>query len=160
MTKKTKAVEVVENKLWFTYDSDGNKSGILRPDSNDPDWLIHYLLVGENIAYSRDEIENMFNFEGKRELSSWHHKHVFGYPVPEIETFKTQERDGLPCFTKTSSSKVYFAAGHYGINFDNGGWMEAFCPKLATLRKYEFIGPFKTATDAQIAVKRKLRNYE
>jgi hypothetical protein len=102
----------------------------------------------------------VFEFEGKPELSSWHQEHVFGYPVAKIEAFKIQEKDNLPCFTKTPTSKVYFAAGYYGINFDNGGWMDAFCPKLSTLRKYEHVGPFKTLTDAQIAVKRKQRKYE
>jgi len=157
---KHKAVEVISEKLWITYDSDGNKTGTMSPAPDDPGWLIQYFVDGEKVAHDRDVVEDMFVFEEKAELSSWHYKHVFGYPVPEIETFKIQERDNLPCFTKTLSSKIYFAAGYYGINFDNGGWMEAFCPKLSTLRKYEFIGPFKSATDAQIAVKRKQRNYE
>lgn len=157
---KGRAVEVIPAKLWITYDGDGNKTGTMTPSSDDPSWLIQYLVDGTKVAHDRDDIEKMFAFEEKSELSSWHQEHVFGYPVPKIETFKTQERENLPCFTKTPTSKIYFAAGYYGINFDNGGWMESFTPKLSTLRKYEYIGPFKTLTDAQLAVKRKQRNYE
>lgn len=157
---KERAIVTIPGKLWITYDSAGNKTGTMRFSSEDSVY-IHYFSDGrENLAYAIDDINDIFDFEGKPELSSWHQEHVFGYPVPKIETFKIQEKDNLPCFTKTPTSKVYFAAGYYGINFDNGGWMDAFCPKLATLRKYEFIGPFKTLTDAQLAVKRKQRNYE
>lgn len=160
MVKKFKAVEIIPNKLWITYDDSGAKSGTMSPDSEDDGWLIQYLLDGSKIAHDRDNVEELFSFEEKSELSSWHQQHVFGYPVIKVETFKTQEKENLPCFTKTPTSKTFFAAGYYGINFENGGWMDAFCPKLSTLRKYEYIGPFKTETDVQIAVKRKLRDYD
>lgn len=156
---KERAVEVIADKLWITYDSNGNKTGTMRP-SSDGDWLVQYFTDGSKLAHDSDNADQFFDFEGKPEPSSWHQEHVYGYPVPKIETFKIQERENLPCFTKTPTSKVYFAAGYYGINFENGGWMDAFCPKLATLRKYEYVGPFKTSTDAQIAIKRKQRNYE
>jgi hypothetical protein len=161
MPKKLRAVEVIPNKLWITYDTEGNKTGTMRISPEDG-FYFHYFSDSskENLAYLIDEIDLIFEFEGKPELSSWHQEHVFGYPVAKIETFKTQEKDNLPCFTKTPTSKVYFAAGYYGINFDNGGWMDSFCPKLSTLRKYEHVGPFKTLTDAQLAVKRKQRRYE
>jgi len=160
MPKKLKAVEVIPDKLWITYDDKGSKTGTMKI-SRDEGVYFHYFSDGRvSRTYQIAEIEKLFEFEKKAELSSWHQKHVFGYPVPKIETFKTQERDNLPCFTKTPKSKIYFAAGYYGINFDNGGWMDSFCPKLSTLRKYEFVGPFKTITDAQIVVKRKQRNYE
>lgn len=157
MPKKLRAIEVIPNKMWITYDSENNKSGTLTALDEGYNWLSteHGLT-----SMSTGDVMHKFDLEEKSELSTWHQEHVFGYPVLKIETFKVKERENLPCFTKTPTSKVYFAAGYYGINFDNGGWMDAFCPKLATLRKYEYIGPFKTVTDAQIAVKRKLRNYE
>lgn len=160
MPKKPRAVEVVPDKLWITYDADGAKTGTMRK-SPDDGFYFHYFSDGrENLAYLIDEINEIFDFEEKAALSTWHQRHVFGYPVPEIETFKTQERDNLPCFTKTPTSKVYFSAGYYGINFPNGGWLDSFCPKLSTLRKYEYVGPFKTETDMQIAIQSKRRNYE
>jgi len=157
MPKKLRAVEVILNQLWITYNEKGNKSGTLAKQENGFTWL---KADGDKLNLSGSDAVLTFEFEEKPELSSWHQQHVFGYPVIKIETFKIQEKDNLPCFTKTPSSKVFFAAGYYGINFENGGWMESFCPKLATLRKYEHMGPFKTEVDMQIAIQRKKRNYE
>lgn len=157
---KERAVEIVPGKLWITYDHNNNKTGTMSPSSSDQNFLIQYLADGTKIAHNRDDADESFQFEKKTELSSWYQKHVYGYPVPEIEVFDTQEREGLPCFTKKSTSSVYFAAGYYGIDFDNGGWMDAFCPKLSTLKKYNYIGPFKTLNDARIAIKRKKRNHD
>lgn len=160
MHKKLKAVEVIPDKMWITYDADGNKTGTMRPATDDDSCLVQYITDGSKVAHDRDDIDQIFEFVEKPEPSSWHDRHVLGYPVPKIETFQTQERDNLPCFTKTPNSSVFFAAGHYGINFDNGGWLDSFCPKLATLRKYEYIGPFKTATDMTIAIQRKKHRNE
>lgn len=50
----------------------------------------------------------------------------------------------IPIYTKTEKSKSYFCAGYYLIKFSNN-WVKAYCPKLITLQRYEFLGPFKTA---------------
>lgn len=49
----------------------------------------------------------------------------------------------LPIFTKSSKSKSQFCAGYYIIKFRKG-WVKSFCPKLITLERYPYIGPFKT----------------
>jgi hypothetical protein len=155
MSKKLRAVEVISDKLWITYDDRNVKSGTLSIQTELFIWLKS---DGDKNVLTADEIDATFALEGKAALSSWHQEHVFGYPVINIDIFNTQEIDNLPCFTKTAGSNVFFAAGHYGINFDNGGWLDAQCPKLSTLRKYEHIGPFKTGADMQIAIQRKTRN--
>lgn len=157
---KHQAVVVIAGKLWITYDSRGNKTGTMRTDPTNPGWMIQYLSDGSKIAHDSDSVQDLFEFTDRDTVDNLQQSHVFGYPVPEVETFKLQERDNLPTFTKTLESKVYFAAGYYGINFPNGGWMDSFCPKVSTLRKYEFVGPFKNLTDAQIAIRRKERAQE
>ena len=160
MPKKLRAVEVITDKLWITYDDSGAKTGTLQLANDDPGWMIQYFADGTKLAWDSDHAEEAFAFE-KKTVSSWHQQHVFGYPVPlDLETFKLQEKDGLPCFTKTPASKVFFSAGYYGIKFENGGWLSSFCPKIATLRKYPFIGPFKTEIDVNIAIQRKKRAAE
>lgn len=54
----------------------------------------------------------------------------------------------LPVFTKTNKSKSFFCAGHYLIQF-NSEYVQSYCPKLITLSRYEFFGPFKTKTAAK-----------
>lgn len=49
----------------------------------------------------------------------------------------------LPVYTKTEKSKSFFCAGHYLIQFSIG-FVPAYCPKLITLNRYQFHGPFKS----------------
>ena len=157
MPKNQKATEIVTDKLWITYNENGVKTGLLSPATDDDEWLIHRLSNGETIAYEKENISEIFLFESKAEnMDISDDVQVFGYPVRDIEIFQIQNKDGYPCFAKTLTSNILYAAGYYGINFDNGGWMDSFCPKLSTLKKYEHIGPFRSNTDATIAIKRKI----
>lgn len=71
---------------------------------------------------------------------------VKGYPVDFNNPFEADPEDqinDLPLYTKTKNSKVYHCAGYYCIRFPKG-WTSSFSPKLSTLEKYEYVGPFKT----------------
>jgi hypothetical protein len=52
-------------------------------------------------------------------------------------------RKKLPIYAKSSKSKSQYCAGHYVIKFRKG-WVKSFCPKLITLQRYEYQGPFKS----------------
>ena len=60
----------------------------------------------------------------------------------------------LPLYTKTPHSKSFYCAGHYLIR--KKGWTEEFCPKLITLEKYKFHGPFATTNKAKAFAKQYL----
>ena len=49
----------------------------------------------------------------------------------------------LPLFTKTRKSKSWFAAGWYSV-CQHGVWITMENPKLITLQRYEYKGPFNT----------------
>ena len=69
---------------------------------------------------------------------------VHGYPTqakPHNELYDISRR--LPVYTKTAKSKSYFCAGYYIVQFDSH-WAKAQCPKLITLNRYPFRGPFAT----------------
>jgi hypothetical protein len=53
----------------------------------------------------------------------------------------------LPLYTKILGSKCYFAAGWYRILYGNKTRVE-FCPKLLTLNRNRFWGPFLTEEEA------------
>lgn len=150
MQNKTRAVAVISDKMWITYDSQGNKNGTLTRTENGYVWL------NDGDRSIVEDVDDQFEFEEKT-VSTWHQRHVFGYPVLDIDTFKHQEKDNLPCFTKTAKSKTYFAAGYYVILFENNGWTGSFCPKISTLRGREYLGPFKTEHDKDIVLLRKRR---
>ena len=47
-------------------------------------------------------------------------------------------------------------AGYYVVRYENG-WTRSFCPKLVTLEKYEFFGPYKTKEDMLTMLRKKSR---
>lgn len=49
----------------------------------------------------------------------------------------------LPLYGKRLKSKSLYCAGYYIIKFRKG-WVKSFCPKLITLERYPYRGPFKT----------------
>ena len=67
---------------------------------------------------------------------------IAGYPVKH-DTIHDPQETPVPSYKKLANSDIRFAAGYYGVLFSNG-WVAGFCPKLATLSQYKYIGPFKT----------------
>ena len=49
----------------------------------------------------------------------------------------------LPLFTKSQDSKSWHAAGYYKVYLNNT-WIVQYCPKLITLQRNDYEGPFKT----------------
>ncbi len=49
----------------------------------------------------------------------------------------------LPLFAKSPKSKSRYCAGYYVI-LRGKGWATSFCPKLITVQRYPYHGPFKT----------------
>lgn len=69
---------------------------------------------------------------------------IYGFPV-NGRAFGPlwNVRKRLPIYAKSSKSKSLYCAGYYVIRFRKG-WVKSFCPKLITLERYPFKGPFKT----------------
>lgn len=55
-------------------------------------------------------------------------------------------RKKLPLFAKSDKSKSQYCAGYYVIKFRKG-WVKSFCPKLITLERNNYHGPFKTENE-------------
>jgi hypothetical protein len=72
---------------------------------------------------------------------------IYGYPTsskPYEPVYNVKKK--LPLFAKSAKSKSQYCAGHYVIQFRKG-WVKSFCPKLITLERYPFQGPFKTEAE-------------
>jgi len=59
----------------------------------------------------------------------------------------------LPLYTKNLKSKSRYCAGYYVIQFQKG-WLKSYCPKLITLERNPYQGPFKTAQEMKIVLNR------
>jgi hypothetical protein len=137
------AKPVLEDKFWILEDN-GQKVGTIRSNENGVT-----LTVGkENHSFKKlEELKQKMkvSFTGKELATTEKVEHeVHGYPC------KTKPYNGiydlkrkLPLYTKTEASQSFFTAGYYCIEFENG-WVPAFCPKLITLGRNNYLGPFKT----------------
>ena len=74
----------------------------------------------------------------------------FPYAVDESHP---DYREDIPLYTKIEGSNVYYAAGYYCVHFEKG-WKHAHGPKLATLTKYGYLGPFKTEIEMRTQLKK------
>ena len=54
----------------------------------------------------------------------------------------------LPLFTRSAKSKSWFAAGWYAV-YRNRTWRVVQDPKLITLERYQYRGPFQSEQQAQ-----------
>ena len=78
---------------------------------------------------------------------------IYGFPTPHRPyNVLYNVKKKLPVFTKSAKSKSYFCAGHYVIRFDQS-WSRSYCPKIITLNRYQYLGPFRTPEEASQALK-------
>jgi hypothetical protein len=139
------AKPIVKNKMWIVEDSGtkvGNimaieEGGFVYVHNNQREMFttIKLLTKKYNIEFARAE-------KVKKEKQDVYD--VYGFPTnsqPHNQVLDVQRY--LPIYTKGSKSKSFFCAGYYIIKFSST-WVRAYCPKLITLNRYEYQGPFKT----------------
>src|SRR6056300_555295 len=139
------AKPIIDNKFWIVEDS-GVKIGTLRKNE---DKFVFSNENGVKVFNTKKSITEQFGkdfFVAKiiKEADNSQPNEVHGYASstkPHNSMYDIQKK--LPLFTKSSDSKSLYCAGYYVIRFEKG-WVKSFCPKLITLQRYNFKGPFKT----------------
>ena len=100
-------------------------------------------------AHDLTEIKERFGITIPEEVvthenNTSNEKEIYGYPVknkPFNPLWNVKKK--LPIYTKSAKSKSLYCAGHYIIQFPKL-WVKSFCPKLITLERYPYQGPYKT----------------
>jgi hypothetical protein len=149
-----KAKPIVDGKFWIVEEN-GEKIGVLHKKENNK-----FMLSSkgtEKYFSKKDELTKLFGKEFfetkiKSTVSTTSIKEVYGFPsssTPYNVLFNIQKK--LPLFTKSKSSKSLYCAGYYTIKFEKG-WVKSFCPKLITIERYEYRGPFKTELEMRQAL--------
>jgi len=139
------AKPIIENKFWIV-EQDGEKFATLRKDET------RFVLSNENGVQffpNRKSVlqqfgKDFFVVKIKKEADNALPNEVHSFPTstkPHNSMYDIKKK--LPLFTKSKDSKSLYCAGYYTIRFDKG-WVKSFCPKLITLQRYDFKGPFKT----------------
>jgi len=81
---------------------------------------------------------------------------IYDYPCrtkPYEPVYNVKNK--LPLFAKSPKSKSRYCAGYY-IILRGKNWATSFCPKLITIQRYPYFGPFKTKEE----MKAKLNSLE
>ena len=147
---------IIENKFWIV-ERDGEKFATLR--KNEDDRFVMSNELGVKIYDTKESLTRQFGknfFVAKiiKEANDALPNEVHGYATsaePHNAMYDIKRK--LPLFTKSGDSKSLYCAGFYVIRFDKG-WVKSFCPKLITLQRYEYQGPFQS----EIEMKQVLTN--
>jgi hypothetical protein len=140
------ATPIIPEKFWIV-EQDGVKLATLR--KNEENRFVFANNTGIKIYDTAQSLTKEFGkdfFVAKilKEADTAQSNEVQGYPTscnPHNGMYDIRRK--LPLFTKSDDSKSLYCAGYYVIHFDKG-WVKSFCPKLITLQRYEYKGPFKT----------------
>jgi len=140
------AKPIIDNKFWIV-EQGGSKIATLR--KNEDNRFVMSNELGIEIFDTKKSLIDKFGKEFfivkiVKEADNAEPNEVHGYATsvePHNSMFDIQKK--LPLFTKSSDSKSLYCAGYYVIQFEKG-WVKSFCPKLITLQRYKYRGPFKT----------------
>jgi hypothetical protein len=149
-----KATPVVKNKFWIV-ERDGEKVATIQSTDDGVVWVddahrekyatIKMLKDRHNVEFARTV------GKVKKALPT----EVNGFPATgKVYNALFDVSKRLPIYTKEDKSKSFYCAGYYIVRL-NSNWSKTFCPKLITLQRYEFEGPFKTVEEQQKALKEK-----
>jgi hypothetical protein len=139
---------LVPNKVWIVEDG-GKKLGTLNKEKKG----FSFYRKGQKIdIHTKSEIRDTFgvsvteeiekNIKVLKKVDEAHN--VYEFPCgsrPHNPVYNIKKK--LPIYAKSNKSKSLYCAGYYVIKFRKG-WVKSFCPKLITLERYLFKGPFKT----------------
>jgi hypothetical protein len=138
---------VVPNKSWIVED-DGIKLGTLNKEKKGFSFYRKGVKINiKDIGEINQQLKINTSEDKQSKIKSEPSLEVYDYPTaskPHNPVYNIVKR--LPIYAKSGKSKSLYCAGYYIIQFRKG-WVKSFCPKLITLERYPYQGPFKTETD-------------
>lgn len=146
------AKSIVKNKYWIVED-DGTKiatilatpNGVTLIQNERREQFPSLTLLSDRYNIVVDKTKTI---KEKKEVHE-----VYEYPCehnPHNVLWDVKHK--LPIFTKGNKSKSFFCAGYYIVKFNNG-WVKSYCPKLITLNRYPYQGPFGSREQMQEQLK-------
>lgn len=145
----TEAKVLIPEKEWIVK-SDNEKIGTVTKEKRG----FSFFKKGQKISfYDLSEIENQLGIKiPKNKLLTKSQDYtdatsIYDFPCsskPYEPIYNIKKR--LPLFYKSSKSKSLYCAGYYVIRFQKR-WVKSFCPKLITLERYDYQGPYKTENE-------------
>ena len=143
---------IVPNKSWIVEDN-GIKLGTLNKEKKGYSFFrkgakIEIRDLGEVKRYlGIQQLEDTIKKSLRDKIKTHADSSVYDYPCsskPHNPVYNVVKK--LPIYAKSGKSKSLYCAGYYVIQFRKG-WVKSFCPKLITLERYPYQGPFKTEAE-------------
>jgi hypothetical protein len=143
------AKTLVPNKSWIVQ-NDGTKLGTLNKEKKGFTFYrkgkkvdirdLNQVKSELGLDYLDESTKKTLKEKNKSEIDL----SIYDYPCssrPHNPVYNIVKK--LPIYAKSGKSKSLYCAGYYVIQFRKG-WVKSFCPKLITLERYPYQGPFKT----------------
>lgn len=160
MTHEKTVLQQISDVAWLVHQGP-SKLGILNKDVQE-----HYTYItGKDLVKFNDQdavVEhfgnlNLFNEVLNEPAKKSEKVFIKGFEVDHdnpiiIDSTHPDFREDLPIYAKIEGKGIYYAAGYYCISFEKG-WKKSHGPKLTTLLKYGFEGPFKTELEMRQRLK-------
>jgi len=148
------AQEVIKGKFWIVNSAYGEVGTLRKTDE-----AYEFFDQTNSTKKLLDSPDELFKFsstdrDNKEEQDELK---VNGFPTGST-TAVEDVHDVLPVFRKTITSKTLHGAGYYIVKFEGMGWQWAFAPKLSTLDKYKYEGPYLTEWEMNLELRRKKRD--
>ena len=148
------AKPIVDGKFWIV-EQDGSKIATLHKKENNK--FVLSSTTGEVMFNKKQDLtkhfgEGFFLTSTKVKVTAPEVHECHGFPTSgKPYNAMYDVRNKLPLFTKSNASKSLYCAGYYTIKF-NKGWVKSFCPKLITLERNEYKGPFKNELEMKMVL--------
>ena len=160
MTHEKTVLQQISDVAWLVHQGP-SKLGILNKDVQE-----HYTFItGKDLVKFYDQGEvvehfgniNLFNEVINSLTKTAERVFIKGFEIDYenpliIDSSDPDYMEDLPIYAKIEGKGIYYAAGYYCINFEKG-WKKSHGPKLATLLKYGYEGPFKTELEMRQRLK-------
>jgi|TARA_R110000772_G_scaffold40435_5_gene94696 hypothetical protein len=147
-----KAKPVLKDKFWIV-ENEGTRIGTL--SKNEDGFVVSQ--QGKVVFYkSENQLTKTYgknfliaNITKENKKSP---REVHGYPTRTTPYNSMYDiKNKLPLFTKSEKSKSVYCAGYYLVKF-NVNWLKSYCPKIITIERNEYLGPFKTEIEMKAAL--------
>jgi len=142
---------LIPNKEWLVRDEASKIGSISKAKKG-----YTFLKNGKQISFKDlAEVKAQFGIEVfeesikkiKKDAAESKNYSIYDFPCsskPFEPVYSVKQK--LPLYAKSAKSKSQYCAGYYVIKFRKG-WVKSFCPKLITLERYPFHGPFKSEAE-------------
>lgn len=145
---KIEAKPIIPNQYWILKQNN-HKIGQIEASEHGVTVKIQNCVAGYKTIKMASRAANI-EFETLDQSSTTHANLVHGYEVSgRVYNPVWDVKHRLPLFTRDTKSKSWFAAGWYMVK-QHRNWKAVQTPKLITLQRYQYQGPFHSKEDANV----------